>query len=265
MEIKLFSAIKKTFNEEGKILTKRDTNEQSEMWEYDDKGRVKLHRNGVDCEVSEYDENGVELCTNSKGCVKKNTYNNNGNILTSEFFYKYNEACKMLPKEITIGYSVIYSYDDNGELISEACSTGTATIWINTYNTEDKIIKTEASSGHSEEYTYDDNGNLLSILGSDNRYVEILNDYDVDGKIVSSITHIFKVNDNFVVNPKNIQQRAEMGFENKLKRDTLYTFLEDGRVDKFVCNTGYWVKYNYDENGDIISCVDSKGFGTMCI
>lgn len=271
MDIKLISSIKETFDEYGNKLTSvAEYGRSKKTWTYDDKGRVKTY-NG--------ETTSVEYVYDECSCLVKHA-----NGYWEKFIYDYNGMCRetIYPNGDKSTYTYYgktqivtnsdggicrYTYDNLGTLTLFENSTNNDKLhWNNEYSVDCRLIsQKDLCNGKVTNYGHDDNLNQISSLHDNHEYEEILNTYDDDDNIVSTITHKFHVDNNFVVNNVNIQQRAEMGFETKLKRDTIYTFLEDGRVDKFVCNTGYWVKYNYDENGDIVSCVDSKGFGTMCI
>ena len=275
MKATLKLSFKKTFDLNDRLLTLVDNQKKqySEEYQYDELGRTVYLRHGNYIEITKYDENGIGWCTRSDDTVIKLTFTDSHELQTVEnavdgsilFEWTYNDKHQITSYKTKNKWTRYY-YDDRNNLESRTVyPKGDVYKNINTYDDNGKLIMCEdIGSGNSFKRGYDTKGNCISALVSNGEYNETLYEYDSDGRIVSEVDNIFNVGKGFVVNNKNIQQRAEKGYEMNMKHFKngcviKYTFAKDGRLIKFKSDTGYCVEYGYDDNLDITSVSVRRG------
>jgi RHS repeat-associated protein len=113
------------------------------------------------------------------------------------------------------------------------------------YDEFDNLLKTTYSDGKSEEYTYDiTTSKILTYKNANN----VLNKYEYD-------------------NFGNLKKSIE-AFGSNLQREIDYTYDEYGQRKSFTMNTGVdsqtvFVQYFYDNFGNLIKEIDSKGLESI--
>jgi len=136
---------------------------------YDDAGRVLSKRLPDGALVQyEYDKVGnVIKETNPKGAVITKTYDKLGNVLTvtddegNVTSYEYNAMNKVTKMTNAVAGSTVYVYSKSGDLLSETDALGNTKTY--TYDAFGNRITATDAKNNVTTYTYDQNNNLLTV------------------------------------------------------------------------------------------------------
>lgn len=144
-EIYLFQETWYKYNTNGKLIEKRDSCGEIEMYSYDDNGTLVYFKN-----------NWGESWWNSKGeLTHKIWIDAHNNVIKGEVFYEYDDEGKLLRERYSGGYEIWYEYKKG------------------------RLFKERDSEGNKVFHFYDDNGNQCRKICS-NPKDQII--YDTDFK-----------------------------------------------------------------------------------
>ncbi len=193
---KIGSIDEKTFNKDGKVITKKSYNKDGKLiYEEDKNAKIGIFysykENGElsNKDITLYDENGRTL--------KAQEYDAEGK-LSSDTKYEYN---------INGSITILENYDKNGNTKSKEVST---------YDTENNILGTK---------TYDEEGKLSSDTKYEyniNGSITILENYDKNGNTKSKEVSTYDTENN-ILGTKTYDK------EGKLSSDTVYKYDIDGQ------------------------------------
>ncbi len=245
------------FDQEGCLLTKKDSNGNMDLFEHNEKGQlIKVHG-----------ANGGELFY---------TYNKEGNLICVkdhtgrkvQIWYRYGKLWKYIN---SLGHTYTYTYNENGKLDSVMTPRGIMGI-TNEYDAADRIIKQKMPDGgviemmyeddHMRTYMKEQNGNMI-VYESDERFRNTRTIYE-DGE------------EQFGYNDKNQRiwyadkngnktryRYDESGnlieIENALKQKTEYRYDENNHLLELKMPDGVISKNVYDRYGHLISQIDPLG------
>jgi len=180
----------------------------------------------------------------------KYTYDSEGRMLTCDAYHK--DAKEPSPRKS-------YSYDSNGNLISEKTDYSGNIYEIRyEYDKNQNVLRQETFSegvlAESYSYEYDASGNCVkeSFLMGEDSWSETVNYYDSQNRLIKTVTH-----DNFHEGTRE------------------YTYNEQGDATKWVTTSVYYddngdrevttemnYRYKYDENGRIVEETSINDYGT---
>ena len=144
----LSNATNVTYDDAGRVLSKRLPDGALVQYEYDKVGNV----------VKE---------TNPKGAVVIKTYDKLGNILTvtddegNVTSYEYNAMNKVTKMTNAVAGSTVYVYSKSGDLLSETDALGNTKTY--TYDAFGNRLTATDAKNNVTTYTYDQNNNLLTV------------------------------------------------------------------------------------------------------
>jgi len=218
----------------------------------------------------------------------------NGSYLTSEF--EYDDVNRLLSvinkKESQILSSYSYTYDENGNILSQTNAGGTTSY---TYDLLDRLETIQYPGGESVEYTYDLRGNRMTVetsvpplhYGEINytynvwdQLTSVDNDgtvttfeyeptgmrikktnptetirytYDISGRVIAEADASFTVQANYVWGPDRLLQKRDTATGDRY----YYLYNGHGDVVQIVDQEGEVVnEYEYDEWGNITNQID---------
>ena len=144
----LSNATNVTYNDAGRVLSKRLPDGALIQYEYDKVGNV----------VKE---------TNPKGAVVRKTYDKLGNVLTvtddenNVTSYQYNAMNKVVKITNAMAGTTVYEYSKSGDLLSETDALGNKKTY--TYDAFGNRLTATDAKNNVTTYTYDQNNNLLTV------------------------------------------------------------------------------------------------------
>ena len=144
----LSNATNVTYDDAGRVLSKRFPDGALVQYEYDKVGNV----------VKE---------TNPKGAVVTKTYDKLGNVLTvtddegNTTTYEYNAMNKVTKVTNAVAGSTVYVYSKSGDLLSETDALGNTKTY--TYDAFGNRLTATDAKNNVTTYTYDQNNNLLTV------------------------------------------------------------------------------------------------------
>ena len=144
----LSNATNVTYDDAGRVLSKRLPDGALVQYEYDKVGNV----------VKE---------TNPKGAVVTKTYDKLGNVLTvtddegNVTSYEYNAMNKVTKMTNAVAGSTVYVYSKSGDLLSETDALGNTKTY--TYDAFGNRLTATDAKNNVTTYTYDQNNNLLTV------------------------------------------------------------------------------------------------------
>ena len=206
--------------------------------------------------VSKYDdsilnEKGYQIYyEDSDGFWNKYEYDNNG----KEIYYEDSD-----------GYWVKKEYDNNGNQIYSINSNG---FWIKKeYDDNGNNTYVENSDGYWVKKEYDDNGNQIYVENSSGYIIDKRN----NGNINESVDYYDKLIN--ILEVPYFQNLRSIGID-EYQWDTIFSRMfgepvnvneygniknKKGSILYYENSKGYWIKYEYDDNGNEIYFEDSKG------
>ena len=245
------------FDQEGRLLTKKDSNGNIDVFEHNEKGQLKRVRGA----------NGGELFY---------IYNKEGNLICVKdhagrevkIWYRYGKLWKYVT---SLGHTYTYTYNENGKLDSVITPRGIVGI-TNEYDGADRIKKQKMPDGGVIEMRYDDehmrtymkeqNGNMI-IYESDEKFRNVKTVYE-DGE------EQFGYNDKnqriWCTDKKGNKTRYrydERGnvteIENALRQKVEFKYDEKDHLLELKMPNGAISKNIYDKQGSLISQIDPLG------
>ncbi|MDM5210821.1 DNRLRE domain-containing protein [Peribacillus sp. NJ4] len=176
----------------------------------------------------------VLTVTNPDGTTEKNSYDTNGNVLSSK----------------TTNGTIVNTYNDNNQLVKTVAANGELT----TNQFEGPSLVSSTLNDETTTYTYDSFGRLIKTNYPNNTFEKIAYDDDVFKEKVTD-----KNENTTSVQYTIFGQREEVtdaeGHTTKYTYDPLYfdklTSVTDGN--------GYKTEYTYDANNNMTSLIDALG------
>ena len=144
----LSNATNVTYDDAGRVLSKRLPDGALVQYEYDTVGNV----------VKE---------TNPKGAIVRKTYDKLGNVLTvtddegNVTYYEYNAMNKVVKVTNAMAGTTVYEYSKSGDLLSETDALGNKKTY--TYDAFGNRLTVTDAKNNVTTYTYDQNNNLLTV------------------------------------------------------------------------------------------------------
>ncbi len=205
-----------------------------------------------------YDDEGNQLT------AKTSRYINNDWVRTAEYKYINGETKAIfilyISDEGTFIFKDEYTYDDDGNLLSEIDSKYVNNEWLKVYESRriNNVVKTiyqlkyandEGTYDCKEEYTYDDNGNELThtvfYFDSSNWDSNLKFEYTYD----NNGNKLTEKRSEYISN--EWVKTEEYKYINSEKKTTYYTFFSNGSMDSLD-------EFTYDDNGNKITEVESR-------
>ncbi len=154
------------------VYTLKDGRQWTYNWTYDSKGNLikEGYTQGGPHDSYEYtyDENGnkiKELHTDPYGIER---------LTTLEYTFDEKGNPKVVKVVSTDTRFFNYSYDANGNLLSESCQKNGEDVWRYTYSYDEngnclkETFQAYGGEEHTYDYTYDENGNLIKEVRTEN-------------------------------------------------------------------------------------------------
>ena len=235
-----------TYNEKWKVSAVTDRSGSTSTYEYDAMSRLTMERDalGNACRY-EYDALGrLVRETDKNGNVTSYTYDANSNCVTktnalgTTVHMEYDALNRMTRAYLTdsegVEYSVSYTYDALGRVLSQTDEEGNTTCYA--YDALGNVISVTDADGHTvRRSTYDAMGRILSAtdaLGLATAYT-----YDAVGNLLETA-----------------QQLSGQGV-----RTTSYTYDAPGRMTSATDALYGTTTACYDKRGNLASVTDANG------
>ena len=231
-----------TYNSEGYLVLKKESNGNTTSYTYDAKGN----------KLTEVYEHGDVVSDYTY------TYDDKGNVIKE--VWKTNEEFES-PSSIT-SITQTYSYDDKGNRLSytyedDIGNTSTSTTTYDDHNNPITRSYTDggvATQNLTYEYVYDDRGNILTLTTIVDRF---------DGNIYESevsYTYTYDENGN-ILNKETHKGNGEVVYSTYTYDETgnLLSVNEHGVYPNHNNDWRSYKAYNYDEYGNLINEKDSFG------
>jgi RHS repeat-associated protein len=198
---------------------------------------------------------GVTAVTNPDGHTTTNTYDPNGNLLTTTdplgntTTYSYNNLNEVVSTTTPLGETTFSSYDASGNLLSETDPLGNVT----TYSYSDGAHPGDVTSvtnpdGHVAAYTYDTDGDLASVTRQPSASVTDTTEYsyDADGERTCEA-------------PPNAVAK---GIACPAAGTAVTSYDADGEITSVTDPDGHVTAYAYDGDGNKTKVADAAGHVT---
>lgn len=273
-------ATSKTYNERGDVLTKQDPMGCTFYYEYDQKGRCILSKNGSGRLITslKYDTKGRLTSKSELGDerIKQNylydydskdrlikqidPYGNSKSFDYPAFLEKPTE--EHLPELETITFQgrkvcKTFEYDALGNKLVEVDALGNKTIYA--YNARNQITKIQYPSGAKQEYRYYLDGSLASLINQDGLQKAYL--YDVLGNLLQ-IDYISS--DGKYLASEYFEYKGKLLVSSTTKEGQTTRFCYDGSGRKIKEDfEGRIKEYEYDDLNHLIKVIIHNDSNTL--
>jgi RHS repeat-associated protein len=254
------STLQFTYDNKGNLIRTTYPDSRSESYDYDSKGNLirKTTRNGITINYQNDNRGQLTKTEYPDGSFTAYTYDADGNVLTlanrdgtilmvynpgnqlteihypdgNSFKYIYDTVGRLTQRIEKDGYTTIFAYDDNGNLIK--VSDGNANVIVKySYDTAGRLVRKDVRNGAYTTYTYDSSGQISRLVN-----------YNKNGSILSRFDYQYDTSGN-PVSVDTLEGKYQYGY------DIL------GQLVKVTYPDGQVTQYSYDAAGNRISVVNS--------
>jgi RHS repeat-associated protein len=200
---------------------------------------------------------GVTWVADADGNVTTNTYDADGNLLTTTD---------------AVGNTTTYTYNSFDEVLTKTTPLGETT--TNTYDADGNLLTTTDAVGNTTTYTYDDGspGDVTSVTDPDGRVTTYT--YDADGDLSSTsvspssgttdtTTYVYNADGELTcsVLPDEVADGVSCptSGDPRVSGTTTYTYQPDGDLTSVTDPNGHETTYDYDANGNATQVTNPNG------
>uniref|UniRef100_UPI0025E9F5B2 PKD domain-containing protein n=1 Tax=Eubacterium sp. TaxID=142586 RepID=UPI0025E9F5B2 len=248
--------IKYTYDVNGRVIRKVDSNGNKYFYEYDGKGNVTKEKYNTGKVISytyDVDNNVIEKCISYDGKVvkksNKTSSSDDGNDSDDEGSGDIDDA---ILENTKIVY--LYDYDLYGNLVSYTDGNGNVTKCE--YNDKDNTKKITDALGNYTEFTYDAFNNLKTKKSSG--MIDESYDYDKNNNLIKVTDSNGSITKYSYDENNNITKKIEVDEKGDGNRIISYEYDNLDRCIKITYPDASTEKYEYNIFDKVTSKVDSK-------
>lgn len=234
-------AVSLTYDEEGRVKTRKVPGAAPLRYEYDDQGRLaEVYRLEELNQKFEYegDSQKPSVITNALGDSIRVTYNEAGQVTRYQtldgavYEYEYDDLGQLVVEKWPMGYQRSIERDEFNRVVKRIHLDGSDTVYQ--YTGENRLASTQ-QGGKKWDYQYDESGMLAQLNRDGEMWQKIEREKlaGVDGEVVKSI-------------------RAD-------GKASSYQLDAKGNVKKEVDPLGNTTEYRHDELGQLAGWKDGRG------
>ncbi|OLE52048.1 MAG: hypothetical protein AUG51_19830, partial [Acidobacteria bacterium 13_1_20CM_3_53_8] len=187
--------------------------------------------------------------------------------------WTYDNQLNVTSKTDALNHTITFTYDTNGNRLTETDATGTVT---NTYNQFGEVLTSTDQLNGVTTNTYDAQGNLLTTRDALNNTTTFT--YNTRGQMLTATDARGKVTTFTYDASGNLSQRKDANnistfyfydarsrltsAQDPLGRSTLYAYDAAGRVNKVTHPDSSFVSFTYDLAGRRVAVTDERGDST---
>ena len=260
-----------SYTEDGLLSQQTDSEGKTISYDYDEHGQRTSTTNWKGNTTSyTYDEIGNLVETVSpQGLITRNEYNAAGQLLRTIENY---DPARGQNDEDLYNITTEYTYDINGNLITETDTYGRVTRYV--YDNNGRRIRTINAAGNVTRYEYNEVGQRTAVMdanGNQTRYV-----YDPAGRLLYTINALGQTSEttsfNAASNTATVtdsdgntytyyynEVNQVVRIVNPLGYETGTTYTSDGSVETSTDELGRTTTYEYDQLGRLIRTTSPGG------